>query len=152
MKRTMRILGATAAVLLVGAMVMAVDAKTFGNTPGFDPKPIYFEAQLVPVMGNTAYGRATYQSKGVGEAYRFDAELLVPIAAFKAFGIDPEDGFEDEVVTAFVGKVEFKMTFGANEAKGALFTVTAFGTDLWPARGDVISVEVNAKEAANGKF
>ncbi len=152
MKRTIKMLSTAVAVLLVGAVLSTAAARTLDKMPSLDPKPVYMEALLSPVLGDAVYGRATYQTKAMGDHYTFYTELLVPTALFKEYGIDPADGFDNETVTVLVGKTGFKMTFTANEPEGALFTVTEFGTGWILNPGDEVRVDVNEKEAANGKF
>jgi hypothetical protein len=137
-----------AAAILVAGAAAAQDLEQKVFAP---PKPVRLYATLAPEFGADAKGWARMESKGDG--YYFASQITVRIKDYKFFGIDPNDGFDDEEVIMTLKGTTVKMGFAYLELTGPVFTVQEYGNGPVPVgHGDVAAVFVNGVPAATGKF
>jgi len=153
----MRVMKMTMVAMAASLVVSAAFANELG---GFaikekTPTPVRLKAVLSSPVGANVSGWALYEGMQLSGEYSFEARLLVAQQDFKAFGIDPSNGFDDESVLLTISKkaMALKMTFSHNEAGGIVFVGAEMGSSNESiVRGDLVQASVNGIEAASGKF
>ena len=153
----MRVMKLTVVAIAASLVVSAALADELG---GFaikekTPTPVRLKAELASPVGANVSGWALYEGLQPTGTYSFEARLLVAQQDFKAFGIDPSNGFDDESVLLTIIKkaMTLKLTFSHNEASGIVFVGAEMGSSNEPiVRGDLVQASVNGIEAASGKF